>query len=198
VTNTLVERLAQLGAVIVPERVGIEGRWTTRVRRLSLAPPQSATTEGPSFEVDDFVWEGMIDAPGPVVGIAVFGSGAGTRWIKSERAAMNPKLSVSLQGWKREPCTMTASAGFHGALSQPTPVEADERPEPSQFIDTEGAVMGRPHLMARVDDFLFTIVLIPGTAVQTGTSGPWRLREDLADALEPELRAMMTYQRHGE
>jgi len=144
-------------------------------------------------------WHGLATAAEPIVAGVFLGRQGEVTWCKSERArgpgaalhlALAPddkterdvqvKFSVG-KGWEQTR-TLLSLAGY--------------RPE----IKLGSWVTGRAQLFTRVDGEPLVdchILFLAAQQVRVGRSGLWRVRERIADLLEPPLRSILTRGKTG-
>jgi hypothetical protein len=139
-------------------------------------------------------WHGLATAAEPIVAGVFLGRQGEVTWCKSERArgpgtashlalARDDKTERDVQvsfsvgkGWEQTR-TLLSSAGY--------------RPE----IKRGSWVTGRAQLFTRVDGEPLVdcdILFLATQQVRVGRSGLWRVREHIAELLEPPLRSILT------
>jgi hypothetical protein len=195
----LAEIFSDLATVIAPEPVRVvDSGWTTKARRAYASPSQAGTGQGPFVEVIDATWNATFEGMGPLAGILLWANGRGLSWVKSLPAAERPQARFSVSGWAGSPCSVFASAAFHGTYSTAVPLGLDVEPSFACALGSDVVTTSVLHIVARMDPVAFAVVLLPGTALRSGRNRLWHLRPELATKLAPKLRALMTQGRTGD
>jgi hypothetical protein len=188
-----------LAAVVPAQVVDLRGEWSTSLRRSYANATQADSGEGPFVEAVDAQWFGAFEAPVPLAGIAMlYRSGRG-HWAKSNRAATNPEVRLSLTA---RADYMPARASFqgtlHGAVPPSFPVPCGKDLPAGCTLGSSRANTGRVHLVAETAGALFMVVLLQNSVLKNGRNHLWRLRDELAAGLPSDLRALLTRGRTGQ
>ena len=187
-----------LGAVLPTEEVHMSGAWASKPQRRYASPKQAGTGEGPFIETIDWRWEGNFESAAPLAGIALLLRDQRVYWVKSQPPVARPVVSFSVHGWAARPSSVSVTASFHGAFVPSVPVEIGQEPDASCVIGTSAANTGTPHVVARIEDVVFAIVLLPASVIKVGRNRLWHLRDNIARPLPPDLFRLATRGRRGE
>lgn len=176
----------------------LTGAWTSVPRRIYDSPSLHGSGVGPYVDAFDVSWDGVFEGEIPLAGIALFRMGGRWQWAKSSPAVARPSVSLKFWGWRGRPEAIHVGASFHGARFPLPLVNVHAEPSSACKLGEELVVPGVPHVVASIEDIAFAIVVLPGTATRVGRNRLWRLRDQLAPALAPELRALLTHRSCGE
>jgi hypothetical protein len=175
----------------------MSGAWSGKPQLRYASPKQAGTGEGPYVETVDWRWEGFLESDLPFVGIAVLALDQRLYWVKSQPPVLRASVSVFTSAWAELPRSVSFSGVFHGAYLPSIPVDLSEEPPASVMIGSSSASTGALHVVARLKNVGFGVVLLPGSAVKVGRNRLWHLREP-ATRLPPELHRLVTRGRSGE
>jgi hypothetical protein len=187
-----------LSEVIPSEPVEVTGEWSTRTRKTYQSAEQLGSGSGPPAEVEDRIWSGVLSCPTPVSGMALLITPTHVEWAKAPTAGLTLPVHVSLSAYadyRRERSTFHAGmggAGFGGlAIAAPAGIDGVCPPGPVRFTT------GRTVTLARVEGIAFAVIVLPRTVLTMGRKHVWRLRENVAGALPPDIRTLLTRGRNG-
>jgi hypothetical protein len=168
------------------EEVRMSGAWSEKTHRHD------------AVETVDWRWDGAFDSSSPLVGIALLVVDSGFYWVKSQPPVLRPAVSFSTHGWAARPCYVSVTGTFHGAFLPSAPADASDEPPASCVIGDPMASTGTPHVIGRLKEVAFAVLLLPASAVKVGRNRLWHLRESIAERLPRALRDLTTRRRSGE
>jgi hypothetical protein len=193
------DHFQSLREVVPTEAVRASGTWVSKPQGRHVSPTQAGTGEGRFVETIDWQWDGTFETASPLAGIALLLRDERLYWVKSQPPIACPPVSFSVHGWAaRSTCSVSVMGSFHGAFLPSMPVEIGQEPPVSCVIGQSAASTGTPHVVARVAGVVFAVLLLPSSAIKVGRNRLWRLREELARSLPPELHQIATRGRTGE
>jgi hypothetical protein len=105
---------------------------------------------------------------------------------------------VLASAWIDNQRSVSVAASFHGAGGNSSPMILDAEPPDAIAIHTSGLELGRPHLLAQLGNETVALLVLPGSIVRMGRNGLWRVCDDIASRLPPDLRLLLTRSRNGE
>jgi hypothetical protein len=142
--------------------------------------------------------EGTFESVSPLAGLALLVADQRVHWVKSRPPAARSEVSFSAAGWEHRARSVSVTGSFHGASLPPVPVEIDEEPPAACVLGELATTVGTPHVVARLNGVAFVVVLLPASAIKVGRNRLWRLREDIAGRLHPEVKGLLTRGRSGQ
>lgn len=194
--------LDELGVVLpghVPEQpVSVEGKWLESSRRTYQTQAQLGSGSGPYVDVVDLRWQGVLTAREPIGGIAFLLTGDELHWVKTP--AISPALPVDISlsayaDYRTGQATFTAH--LDGAYLPGVPVPIGANLADACAIELSAVETGRVSRLARASGTAFFVLLIPGSALKMGRKRLWHLRDNVAGALAPNVRELLTHRRSG-
>jgi hypothetical protein len=191
------ELFQSLRDVVACEDVRMSGAWVATQQRRYASPAQAGTGEGPYTDVTDWRWDGVFESASPLAGIALLSVGERLYWVKSHPPTLRPKVSVFMSGRASRSSSVSASGSFHGAFLPSVPVETDGEPPASCEVASAVARTGVPYVVAQLQEVVFAVLLLPASMIKVGRNRLWRLRENIALPLRPDLRRLVTSRRTG-
>jgi hypothetical protein len=184
---------------LVPgESVEFGGEWTTSSRQAYKSEAQISTGSGPFVEVVDFRWRGALTAAGPFSGIAFLHTADNLYWAKAPEVSLTLPVDVSLHaygGYTAEGATFTASLA--GAFLPGVPVAGSADLAGTCALGANVLITGRVTCLARTNAAGFFVLLIPRGLLKMGRKRLWRLRDNVASSLPPEIRDLLVHRRTG-
>ena len=198
--HPLLEELDSSLASFVPkEPVAFSGSWTTSRRRTYERHAQDGSGSGPFVDVVDHRWRGAVSSAIPFAGVLLLLTPTELHWVKSGPAALTHPVDLSLTALaddSPERATFGARMGAAHTPAVPVSYGADLSRVVAlgPLATTTGCVTG----VARADGAAFFVLLLPGSAVETGRNRLWRLRDALTTrSLSPPVRDLLTRGRSG-
>lgn len=193
------EFFSPLTALVPSELVELRGAWSTSHRKTYAKASQLGSGMGPLVDVVDAQWSGTVESRTPLAGIAVLNTGTKARWVKSAPAMLNANIYVSFTSvGAHAPRRATFTARLHGAILPGVPVDVDGDVTVTRHLRTNRIETGRAHFLVEVPGAAFVVLFLPSTVLKVGRNRLWRVLDDLALALPPELRRVLTKGRTGE
>lgn len=177
--------------------LNLTGTWSSKPQR-RYASPASKPGVGPYMDTMDWRWDGFVKGETLLAGLYLRIRGASMRWAKSERPVESPAVAIFASAWNENQRSVSVAASFHGAGGNSWPMILDAEPPDAIAIHSSGLEMGRPHLLAELGDETVALLVLPGSMVRMGRNGLWRVRDDIASRLPPDLRLLFTRSRNGE
>jgi hypothetical protein len=187
-----------LQEIVGTEEVQMSGAWNVKRQRRYASPTQSGTGEGPFIETFDWRWEGTFLGSSPLVGLALLSSARHTYWAKSAPPGSCPEVCVLVTGWVDASHQVSATGSFHGSGLPSIPVAIHDEPPVSCIIGASRGSVGIPHVVMRLEPLVFSVLLLPASAIKVGRKRLWHLREKLASGIPPSLRQILTRRRSGQ
>ena len=186
-----------LGRVMPCEPVNLDGRWIPVTRRAYQSRSQLGSGSAPFVDVIDYRWKGTMSCSTPIAGVAFMHAGGTVRWSKSQPAMLTMPIDLSLSGYADYmPDRATFGATLGGAtLSAPF----EHRGELAEAADVRRSalVTARVERIAHVAGATFFVLLLDGRFLQVGRHRLWRVKEDIASSLPPDVRELLTRKRNG-
>jgi hypothetical protein len=198
-SHPLLEQLAVALRGHVPELpVSFEGQWLESSRRTYQRKAQIGSGTGPYEDVVDLRWQGALTAREPVGGMAFLLTGEELHWVKTP--AISPVLPVDISlsayaDYRTGQATFTAH--LDGAYLPGLPVPIGPNLPDACAIERTAVETGRVTRLARASDKAFFVLLLPGGTLKMGRKRLWHLRDDVAGALAPDVRELLTHRRSG-
>jgi hypothetical protein len=187
----LEELWAPIAAIVAPEPVEIRGAWSTSTRR-------TATVGGALVDVADVRWRGAIIGRSPLAALLFSSRPEGFGWCKSRRASAPLPLEVSLHARADDRSDRaTLAVALHGSVPATVTVACGRDLTAACAVGSDGVVLGRPFTVVHAAGAHFIALLVPAAALQVGRNHLWRMRAELAAALPPPLRELLTRARTG-
>lgn len=187
-----------LRAVVPGEEIRMHGVWAGKPQRRYASPQQSGTGEGPYIETVDWRWDGAFEGASALTGLAILSLGQRLSWVKSVPPTVRPAVRFAAHGWAGHPGSVSATGSFHGAYLPSMPIHISNEPPASCVTGPLEGRTGTPHVVMRLDELVFAVVLLPASAIKVGRNRLWHLREGLASQLPPTLQRLLTRGRSGE
>jgi hypothetical protein len=118
--------------------------------------------------------------------------------VKAPTVALTLPVAVSLHayaGYAGDRATFTAGMGgaFLPGLPVAAPTRLDEVAAPGQMTFTTGRVV----TLAQMHSTAFVVIVLPGIVLRMGRKHLWRVRDDIASSLAPDVRELLTRRRSG-
>jgi hypothetical protein len=196
--DSALDSFRALPAVVPAEDVRMRGAWAGKPQRRYASQQQSGTGEGPYIETVDWRWDGAFEGASPLVGLALLSLGKRLYWVKSHPPTVQPAVGFSAHGWAAHPGSVSVTGSFHGAYLPSMPINISNEPPASCVMGPLEGRTGTPHVVMRLDELVFAVVLFPASAIKVGRNRLWHLREGLASHLPPNLQRLLTRGRSGE
>jgi hypothetical protein len=190
---------SSLSGLIPTESVEVFGEWSTKTRKTYQSEKQSGSGVGPFLEVEDRQWLGTLTCRTAASGIVFLLTGTKIYWVKSPIVALTQSVAVSFHtyiGFAGDRATFTAGMGgaFLPGIPVAAPARLDEICAPGPMTFTTGHVF----TLARTDSTSFVAIALPGIVLKMGRNHLWRLRDDVASLLTPDIRELFTRRRSGD
>jgi len=197
--HPLLDQLDSSICDLIPgESVEFAGEWTTSARRAYKSEAQIGTGSGPFIEVVDFRWRGALTSACPFSGIAFLLTTGSLDWVKAPDVSLSLPVSVSFHayaGQTAEAATFTASLA--GAFLPGVPVAGSADLAGACALGPGVLLTGRVICLARTNSAAFFVLLIPRGLLKMGRKRLWRLRDDVALSLPPDVRELLVHRRTG-
>jgi hypothetical protein len=180
------------------EPIDFAGKWTKLSRRTYKSEAQLGTGAGPFVEVVDLQWRGTLTTTDPIGGIAFLLTAGNLYWAKAPKVSPALPVHVSLHAYAEyapERATFTASMAGAYLPGIPVPVQSDL----AHACSVEDGIVttGRVSRLARAESAAFYVLLVPGGILEMGRKRLWRVRDEVASLLPPNLRELLTRRRTG-
>ena len=190
---------SSLSELIPREPVEVFGEWSTKTRKTYQSENQSGGGVGPFLEVEDRRWLGTLNCRTAASGIVFLLTATKVYWVKAPTVALTLPVAVSLHayaGYVGDRATFTAGMGgaFLPGIPVAAPTRLDEVCAPVPMSFTTGRVV----TLARMDSTAFVAIVLPDIVLKMGRKHLWRLRDDVALSLTPDIRELLTRRRSGD
>jgi hypothetical protein len=198
-THALLEALnSVLEGRIDPMSVDIRGEWSHSLRPATATQASASGTCQPSADVIDRRWRGTLTAPVPIVGLAFLQTPDGLHWIKAPGIGLALPVEVSLSAYAGgRPEGATLGAALAGGYLPGVPVPSMQLAGDPRVLVPTGFQMGRVTCLARTEAVAFLVLVLPRESVTMERHRLWRVREQLASSLPPDVRQLLTRRRTG-
>lgn len=195
----VLDRLDSALRDIVPaEPIEVRGEWSTAVRRTYKSGAQGGTGRGPFVDVVDARWRGALTAASSIAAIAFLATAHDLYWVKSPDAAPTLPVDVSLHAYAAsadQRATFTASLA--GAYLPGVPTSVGPDLSKACALGPEVLATGRVTCIARTQSAAVLVLLIQRGILTVGRKRLWRLRDEVAASLPPDVRELLTRRRTG-
>jgi len=195
----VLEQLDSLLSDLLPAQpIEFRGEWLTTTRRTYESRAQTGTGSGPVADVLDFRWQGALSSAVAISGIAFLLTSRAAHWVKAAKADMTLAVEVSFHacdGFRPEGATFTASLA--DAHLPGVPVRGARDPAAGCTLGSGTLTTGRVTCLARTDEAAFLVLPLQRDLLKFGRSHLWRLRDEVAVSLPPEIRELLTRRRTG-
>jgi hypothetical protein len=197
--NSFLRRLdSSLSGLIAHEPIEVLADWSTKRRKTYQSETQHGSGVGPFVEVEDRRWQGALHCPSDSSAILFLLTASKLHWAKAPMIAPTLPVEVSFHAYTE--CAgdrSTFSARMAGAVLPGVPVAT-----PASLADVcaRGPIpfrTGCVFVLAQTEGAAFAAVVLPDTALKMGRNHLWRLRDDVASSLGPDIRELLTRRRSG-
>ena len=190
---------SSLSGLIPSEPVEVLGEWSTKMRKTYQSEKQRGSGVGPFVEVEDRRWLGTLNCRTAASGIVFLLTATKVYWVKAPTVDLTLPVAVSLHAYAGpagDRATFTAGMGGAGLPGIPvaTPARLDEVCARGPTMSTTGRVV----TLAQIDSTAVVAVVLPSIVLKMGRNQLWRLRDDVASSLTPDIRELLTRRRSGE
>lgn len=189
---------ASLSTVVPEEPVEFSGSWVRSVRRAYKTASQVDTGTDPFVEVVDLRWRGSLAGSSPIAGIAFLVTAAELFWSKSAPAASSLDIDVSLHAYADyQPQLATFAANIGGAALPGIAVPSGNDLAGACTLRSTNLMTARVEQLAQADESVFAVLLIQSRFLRIGRHRLWRIRDECAASLPPQVRDILTRRRSG-
>ena len=190
---------SSLSELIPSEPVEVFGEWSAKTRKTYRSEKQNGSGVGPFLDVEDRRWLGTLNCRTAASGIVFLLTATKVYWVKAPTIALTLPVEVSLHayaGYAGDKATFTAGMGGAGLPGIPVaaPTRLDEVCAPGPMTFTTGRVF----TLAQTDSIAFAAIVLPGIVLKMGRKHLWRLRDEVASSLTPDIRDLLTRRRSGD
>jgi hypothetical protein len=187
-----------LGDRVPPESVEFAGEWRMSSRRTYTSEAQVGSGSGPFTDVIDLRWQGTLTSTCPISGIAFLLTPDNLYWVKAPEVSPTLSVEVSLHayaGYTVGGATFTGSLA--GASLPGVPVPGSEDLAGTCTLGPDVLTTGRVTCLAHVSSAAFFVLPIQRGLLKVGRKRLWRLGDDVASLLPPDVRELLTHRRTG-
>ena len=180
------------------EPITLTGEWAKPSRRTYESTAQLDTGSGPFVNVVDLKWRGTLTSAGPIGGIAFLLSAGHLYWAKAPNISPELSLDVSLHAYAdymRDRATFTASLA--GAYLPGVPVSVDSDLAQACTVQSSVILTGRVSCLAQTNSAAVFVLLFPRSLLKVGRKRLWRVGDEIAASLTPDVRELLTRRRSG-
>jgi hypothetical protein len=189
---------SSLGELIQGEPVEVVGAWSTKTRKTYQSEKQIGRGIGPFLEVEDRHWHGTLNCRAAASGILFLLTTTKVFWVKAPTVALTMPVAVSLHAYAEYTASQAMfTAGMGGAALPSMPVATPARLDEVCGRGPMTLMAGRVVTLAQTNSAAFAAIVLPGIVLKMGRNHLWKLRDDFASSLAPDIRELLTRRRSG-
>jgi hypothetical protein len=189
---------SSLGGAVPAEPVEVGAEWSSSVRRTYRSGTQLGTGTGPFVDVEDRRWSGTLRCQRSVGGMGFLLTESAVYWAKGPLVGLALPVEVSLHAYVSYAVDRaTFSAGVAGAFLPGVPVAANPSLAETCAVRAEPFSTGRVVALAQTALVSFAAVLFPSSVLKMGRNHLWRVCDEVASLLPPDICTMLTRRRAG-
>ncbi len=190
---------SSLRELIPSEPIEVFGEWSTKTRKTYQSSKQKGSGVGPFLGVEDREWIGTLNCRTAASGIVFLLTTTKIYWVKAPVIALTLPVAVSLHAYAENAGDKaTFTAGMGGAFLPGICIAAPTRHGEVCSPEPKGLTTGCVFTLAQTDSAAFVALALPGSVLRMGRKRLWRLRDNVASALTPDTRKLLTRRRSGE
>jgi len=190
---------SSLSRLVPAEPVEAFGEWSATRRKLRRSEKRNGIEVGRFVEVIDRRWQGTLSCRSNAGAMAFLLTPRKIYWAKTPKIALSLPVEVSLHAYAvHGGGRVTFAARTAGAFLPGVPVAAPASLDDVCARGTMTFNLGRVFTLARADSAAFVVVALPSTVLRMGRNHLWRLRDEIASSLAPDMSELLTRRRSGE
>jgi hypothetical protein len=198
-TQFLLDQLdTALRGCVPHEPVTLSGEWAKPSRRTYKAEAQLGAGSGPFADVIDLRWGGTLTGAGPIGGIAFLLTAESLFWAKAPEISSSLSVAISLHAYAdylTDRATFTARiAGTH---LPGVPVSVGSNLAAACTVEQSVMSTGRVSRIAQANSAAVFVLLLQQSLLKVGRKRLWRVRDEIASSLPPDMRELLTHRRTG-